>query len=210
MSEASSQVYLVGITGASGAIYGIRLIEALLADSSRSVHAMVSPAGMRVLTGELDPVASGAGEKRTLESYLNLTADQKARLFLHGNQDIGACPASGTFRTRGMIIAPCSMNTLAAVANGFSDNLVSRSASVTLKEGRPLILVPRETPLTLMDLRNMTSVAEAGGVILPASPGLYHRPTTVEGMTGYVVQKIMDRLGLETSDAIRWGETHKG
>ncbi|MBI3736395.1 UbiX family flavin prenyltransferase, partial [Candidatus Sumerlaeota bacterium] len=108
--------------------------------------------------------------------------------------------------TEAMVIVPCSMNTLAAVAHGIANNLVTRSAAVTLKEGRPLILVPRETPLTLIDLRNMTAIAEAGGVILPANPGFYHRPKGIEDLVGFVVQKIMDRLGLRGEGGIRWGE----
>jgi len=219
--------FIVGISGASGAPYACRLIEVLLADPSHEVHVVVTAAGMRVLTSEADPVAragpgspepnkepsasnSAAGHRSPLFNYLNLTPEQAGRVVIHPPADIGAGPASGTFPATAMIVVPCSMNTLGAVAHGISNNLLTRAAAVTLKEGRPLILVPRETPFTLIDLRNMTAIAEAGGVILPANPGFYHRPKSAGDLVDYVVQKIMDRLGLDYPDPIRWGEPGAG
>lgn len=214
------QRFVVGVSGASGAIYACRLIEALLVDPSHEVHAIVTPAAMRVVGDELDRVAdargdsagadpaAGEGRRFPLRPYLNLPGDRAERLVPHACGDIGAGPASGTYRVRAMVVVPCSVNTLARVAHGLSDNLLTRAAAVTLKEGRPLVLVPRETPFTLVDLRNMTAAAEAGAVILPANPGFYHRPPDVESVVRYVVQKILDRLGVAWpgDDPIRWGE----
>lgn len=202
--------YIVGLSGASGAPYFLRLVEKLLTATPHEVHCIVTKAGRRVLAAEADPVgepsAASAGVSRSPEAWIRHTPDQASRLFFHPPEDIGAGPASGTFRTEAMVIVPCSMNTVGAIAGGISPNLLTRAAAVTLKEGRPLILVPRETPFTLIDLRNMTRVAEAGGVILPASPGFYHRPATADDLVDYLVQKIFDRLGLDYPDAIRWGE----
>ncbi len=202
---------MIGVTGASGVIYAVRLVEVMLRDPDVEAHLIVSPSGQRVLADELTATASkkkspsGHGVSSFADS-LKLSSDQRNRLTTHPFANIGAGPASGTFKSDGMVIVPCSMNTLGAVANGLSSNLLTRAAAVTLKEGRPLILVPRETPFTLIDLRNMTQIAEAGGVILPANPGFYHRPKNVEEVIAYVVQKIMDRLGLDYPDPIRWGE----
>lgn len=218
-----SRRFIVGVSGASGAIYAVRLIEALLRDPSIEVHATATQAGLRVLRSELDPVAEpsapnaktsaapGAPEaadaaRSPLRPYLNLPAEALDRLVMHNCADIGAGPASGTYPVAGMVVVPCSMNTLAAAAHGLSTNLLTRACAVTLKEGRPLVLVPRETPFTLIDMRNMTALAEAGAIILPANPGFYHRPQTIEDVVRYVVQKILDRLGVAAPDAIRWGE----
>jgi 4-hydroxy-3-polyprenylbenzoate decarboxylase len=212
----SSRRYVVGVTGASGIIYAARLIDALLADASREVHLIVTPAAHRVIYDELEgPAQAGAslGELKSDEPQspiagrLKLYPNPAGRIIEHSVRNIGAGPASGTFKTEAMIVVPCSMNTLAAISHGISDNLLTRAAAVTLKEGRPLILVPRETPLTLIDLRNMTAAAEAGAVILPASPGFYHRPRTIEDLIRHVVQKVFDRLGLAPQgQAIRWPE----
>lgn len=232
---------VVGISGASGAIYAVRLVEALLADPANEVHVVATSAGMRVMADEAPIAAPGGaiGSGRAEESdggdspdarsesrapspvaparfplrpYLNLTSEQASRLRPHPCADIGAGPASGTFRTHSMIVVPCSANTLASIAHGLAGNLLTRAAAVTLKEGRPLLLVPRETPLTLIDLRNMTAAAEAGAIVLPASPGFYHRPTSIEDLVAFVVQKIFDRLGLEypAENAVRWGEAQWG
>ena len=224
--------FIVGITGASGVIYACRLIESLLLDPANEVHLIVTPAGQRVIAGELAPLKAGGStgysaklggrvgsrpadilkEARTglkrvpLEGYLSLSAAQSSRLISHSFGDIGAGPASGTFRTEAMIVVPCSMNTLGAIAHGLSNNLLARAAAVTLKEGRKLIVVPRETPFTLIDLKNMASLAEAGGIILPANPGFYHRPQSIDQLVAYVTQKILDRLGLDFPGGIRWGE----
>jgi 4-hydroxy-3-polyprenylbenzoate decarboxylase len=203
--------YVVGISGASGAIYGCRLVEALLADPARHVHLTVTAAGARVMRDEMDPIAGRGGKARKSGAdlglagdYLRLAPGQEKRLHAHACADIGAAPASGTFRAEAMIVAPCSMNTLAAISHGIEQNLLTRAAAVTLKEGRPLVLVPREAPLGIIELRNMTAAAEAGAIIIPASPGFYHRPESIEDLVGFVVQKVLDRLGIEMSGAFRW------
>ncbi|HPK03209.1 MAG TPA: flavin prenyltransferase UbiX [Candidatus Sumerlaeota bacterium] len=194
--------FIVGITGASGVIYGVRLVEALAADPAHEVHLIISPAGARVLAEELDrrPRLSPFDP----HSLFRLAEGAADRIRLHPFADIGAGPASGTFRADAMVIGPCSVKTLGAVAAGLADNLITRAADVTLKEGRPLLLVPRETPHNLIHLRNMVSLAEAGAIILPASPAFYHRPATIDDLVRYVVQKILDRLGVAAADPIRW------
>lgn len=217
---------IVGMSGASGAIYGVRLVEALLAQADLEVHLIVTPAAVRVMNDELrlvsapkiasgedQPSSTGGGGAPAWLKYFDL--DQRAqgeeassssaeRLQLYPHADIGARPASGTFRNIGMIVVPCSMNTLASVAHGLQPNLLTRAAAVTLKEGRPLVLVPRETPVSLIDLRNMTSAAEAGAAVLPASPGFYAAPETIEDLVQFIVDRILDRIGLARPGAIRW------
>lgn len=196
--------YVVGLTGASGSIYGVRLVEALLADPGREVHLIISPAGARVMREELGQ--PGTSSDQDPLSFFKLSAEQRERLVLHDFADIGAGPASGTFRFEAAIVCPCSVKTVGAVAAGLADNLLTRVADVALKEGRPLLLTPRETPLSLIHLRNLTRLAEAGAIILPACPAFYHRPQTIEELVGHIVQKIFDRLGLDYPAATRWGE----
>jgi 4-hydroxy-3-polyprenylbenzoate decarboxylase len=199
-----AQRIIVAITGASGSIYGLRLIEALLTDPRREVHVIVSPAGARVMAAETDlrPALAPFDPR----SFLRLTDDQAARIHHHAFADIGAGPASGTFRHDGMVICPASVKTVGAVAAGLADNLIARAADVAIKEGLPLVLVPRETPLSSIHLRNLLTISQAGGIVLPANPAFYHRPQTIEDLVRYVTQKIFDRLGLELPDSIRWGE----
>jgi 4-hydroxy-3-polyprenylbenzoate decarboxylase len=168
----------------------------VLAADGVPVWLIASGHGLRLLREEcgidgLDALraATGAG-------------DANVRVFSDG--DRGALPASGSQRTAGMVICPCSMGTVAAVAAGTSRSLVERAADVTLKERRPLILVPRETPLSLVHLRNLVAVAEAGALVLPAAPGFYHRPTKVEQLVDFVVQRVVDQLGLTIDFAPRW------
>jgi 4-hydroxy-3-polyprenylbenzoate decarboxylase len=129
---------------------------------------------------------------------------EPGRVVMHNDGDLAAPPASGTFRTQGMVICPCSMKTLGAIASGTGSNLIARAADTCLKERRRLVLVPRETPLNLIHLRNMVTVTEAGGVILPAMPGFYHRPATIDELVRHVVLKILDVLGVEHRIAMRW------
>jgi flavin prenyltransferase len=183
----------LGITGASGAPYAVRLLQRIN-ESGTALRLIVSNYGLRLLQEEsgiasLDELRAATGDWSRVEFYDAL--------------DRGATPASGSAASRGMVICPCSMGTLASIAAGTSRNLVERAADVTLKERRPLILVPRETPLSLIHLENMTRLARAGATILPASPGFYHRPTTVDEMVDFVVTRILDHLGIE-SDAPRW------
>ena len=186
---------VLAITGASGAAYGVRLLQ-VLARHDVPVWLIASAHGLRLLRDEcgiesLDALRAAAG-----------ASGSSVRVFPDG--DRGALPASGSQRTAGMVICPCSMGTVAAVAAGTSRSLVERAADVTLKERRPLILVPRETPLSLVHLRNLVAAAEAGAVVLPAAPGFYHRPSRVEELVDFVVQRVVDQLGLEIDFAPRW------
>lgn len=177
--------YLICITGASGSVYGLRVASTLIA-AGHEVHAVFSPWGTKVMLQE-------TGESpEAWSARLGLPADR-----IYAPDNLAAPPSSGTFRLDGTVIVPCSMSTLGALASGAATNLVHRAGSVALKEGRTLVLVPREAPLSLIDLRNMTALAEAGAVILPASPGFYYRPTTVDQLVDFVAGKILDRLGVE-------------
>ena len=187
---------VLAITGASGAPYGVRLLE-VLARNRVTVWLIASDHGMRLLKEEcaID----------SLESLRQATGGDWSSVVVYPDEDRGALPASGSQRTAGMVICPCSMGTLAAIAGGASRSLVERAADVILKERRKLVLVPREAPLSLVHLRNMVSVTEAGAVIIPASPGFYHRPTEVAQLIDFVVQRILDQLGVNLEIARRWG-----
>lgn len=186
---------VLAITGASGAPYAVRLLE-VLAQARVPVWLIVSGHGLRLLQEEC-----GIGSVEALEAAVPVEGSS-VKVFTDG--DRGAKPASGSQRTAGMVICPCSMGTLSAVAHGSSRSLIERAADVTLKEGRKLILVPRETPLSLVHLRNMAACAEAGATVLPAAPGFYHRPTRVAELVDFVVQRIVDQLGLELDITRRW------
>jgi 4-hydroxy-3-polyprenylbenzoate decarboxylase len=197
--------FMVGITGASGSIYGVRLVEALAAALEHEVHLALSPAGVRVLADELDVKPQLAPFRA--ESFLQLTPEQARRVVLHPCGDIGAGPASGTFRTEATIIAPCSVKTVGALAAGLADNLITRAGDVALKEGRPLLLLVRETPFSAIHLENMLRLSQAGACIVPAAPAFYHKPQTIEDLVRFMVQKVFDRLGLEfPGSAVRWTE----
>ena len=179
---------VLALTGASGAPYGVRLLE-VLAQNKVPVWLIASGHGMRLLEAEC-----GIG---TMDALRAATGGDWSSVTSFPDGDRGALPASGSQRTSGMVICPCSMGTVAAVAAGTSRSLVERAADVTLKERRRLILVPRETPLSLVHLRNLTVVAQAGAVVLPAMPGFYHRPTSVRELVDFVVQRVLDQLGLD-------------
>lgn len=179
---------IVGITGASGAVYGLRLLEALHKYDCE-VHAVVSKLGWQVLNHEC-----GAGSE-AIKPYVHT---------LYDIQDLSACLASGSFLSDGMVIAPCSMRTLGMIANGIGDNLLTRAADVMIKEGRPLVIVPRETPLSQMHLANMLRLAQAGVKILPACPGFYHRPQTIEQLIDMIAGKICDSLQIKHDLYPRW------
>ncbi len=186
---------VLAITGASGAPYGVRLLETL-ATRREAVWLITTSHGLRLLRDEcgidsLDALRAATGGDWT-----------SVRSFPDG--DRGALPASGSQRTRGMVICPCSMGTVAAIAGGTSRSLVERAADVTLKERRRLILVPRETPLSLVHLRNLVAVTEAGATIVPAAPGFYHRPATVAELVDFIVQRVLDQLDLDIQIAARW------
>jgi 4-hydroxy-3-polyprenylbenzoate decarboxylase len=186
---------VLAITGASGAPYGVRLLE-VLARHRVPVWLIVSSHGMRLLDAECG-IAS-------LDGLREATAGDWSSVVPFADGDRGALPASGSQPTRGMVICPCSMGTVAAVAAGTSRSLVERAADVTLKERRKLILVPRETPLSLIHLRNLVTVTEAGAVVIPAAPGFYHRPSSVGELVDFIVQRVLDQLELDIEMARRW------
>ncbi|GHV96339.1 flavin prenyltransferase UbiX [Spirochaetia bacterium] len=184
--------YLVCITGASGALYGIRAIKALV-EGGHEVHGIVSHWGNQVIMEETGKAfGSWMGE-------LGLPPER-----VYAPDDFSSPPASGSFRLDGTVVAPCSMSSIGAIASGVCLNLIHRAALTSLKEGRPLVLVPRETPFSLPDLRNLTALAEVGAAILPASPAFYHTPQTIEDMIDFVVGKILDRLLVEHNLYTRW------
>lgn len=191
---------VLAITGASGAPYAVRLLE-VLARHANPVWLIPSEYGMRLLREECNI--------KSLDGLKEATGGDWSTVQVFADDDRGAKPASGSQRTAGMVVCPCSMATMAAIAMGASRSLVERAADVTLKERRKLIVVPRETPLSLIHLRNLTAVAEAGAVVLPAAPGFYHRPTKVGELVDFVVQRILDQLGLEIEVARRWGGDRK-
>jgi 4-hydroxy-3-polyprenylbenzoate decarboxylase len=186
---------VLAITGASGARYGLRLLE-VLARNRVPVWLIVSGHGMRLLKEECGV--------DSIESLERVTGGDWTSVTYFPDGDRGSLPASGSQRTAGMVICPCSMGTVSAVAQGSSRSLVERAADVTLKERRALILVPRETPLSLVHLRNLTAAAEAGAIILPAAPGFYHRPERVDELVDFIVQRILDQLELEILVSRRW------
>jgi 4-hydroxy-3-polyprenylbenzoate decarboxylase len=181
---------VVAITGATGAVYGVRLLQRLGAVPGVETHLVVSDAASLTLHQEVGL------QRRDVEALAHV---------VHRSRDIGASIASGSFRTDGMVIAPCSMKTLAAVAHGLSDNLVARAADVVLKERRKLVLMVRETPFNLAHLRNMTAVTEMGGIVFPPLPSFYNRPASIDEMVDHTVARVMDLLGVENELAPRWG-----
>lgn len=186
---------IVAITGASGAPYGVRLLE-VLATHQVPTWLMVSSHGWRLLREEC-----GIADERGLKQA---TGGDWASVRVFDEADRGAEPASGSARTGAMVICPCSMGTVAAIAHGTSRSLIERAADVALKERRRLVLVPRETPLSLVHLRNLTLVTEAGAVVLPAAPGFYHRPEHVRDLVDFVVQRVLDHLGVDVALVKRW------
>jgi 4-hydroxy-3-polyprenylbenzoate decarboxylase len=190
---------VLAVTGASGAPYAVRLLEALAA-AGREVWLIVSSHGWRLLDTE-----SGVASLDALRARVGGAA-WDARVTVFDDGDRGARPASGSARNAGMVICPCSMGTVASIAAGTSRSLVERAADVALKERRPLVLVPRETPLSAIHLENMLRVTRAGAVVLPAAPGFYHRPTTIDELVDFVVARVLDHLGVEHAVGRRWGE----
>jgi 4-hydroxy-3-polyprenylbenzoate decarboxylase len=192
---------VLAITGASGAPYAVRLLD-VLARHRVPVWLIVSSHGMRLLEAECG--------LRSPDALREATGGDWSSVVSFPDGDRGALPASGSQRTSGMVICPCSMGTVAAVAAGTSRSLVERAADVTLKERRKLILVPRETPLSLVHLRNLVAVTEAGAVVIPAAPGFYHRPTRVEELVDFIVQRVLDQLDLDIQIARRWSGEVEG
>jgi 4-hydroxy-3-polyprenylbenzoate decarboxylase len=188
---------VVAITGASGAPYALKLLQSLIA-AERSMWLIVSEHGTRLLSTE-----TGIADVPSMRSRFGAkTWDRLVTVFDDG--DRGASPASGSARSTGMVICPCSMGTLSAIATGSSRSLVERAADVALKERRKLVLVTRETPLSEIHLRNMLQVTRAGAVVLPASPGFYHRPTEIDDLVSFVVARVLDQIGVAHDLARRW------
>jgi 4-hydroxy-3-polyprenylbenzoate decarboxylase len=187
--EPARQRLVIAITGATGAVYGVRLLQVLGAVPGIETHLIVSEAGVLNLHHELDM------KRKDVEALAHR---------VYNLRDIGAAVASGSFQSAGMIVAPCSMKTLASVAHGLSDNLIARAADVVLKERRRLVLMVRETPFNLAHLRNMTAVTEMGGIIFPPLPGFYHRPQSIDEMVDHTVARVLDLFDIPNTLAPRW------
>ncbi len=180
---------IIAITGATGAVYGVRLLQVLRTLPQIETHLMVSAAGVLTLQQETDL------SRKEVEALAQV---------VHNVRDVGACIASGSFVTDAMIVAPCSMKTLAAIAHGLSDNLITRAADVTLKERRRLVLMVRETPFNLAHLRNMTAVTEMGGIIFPPLPGFYQRPQSIAQMVDHTLGRVLSLVGIEQTLSPAW------
>lgn len=183
-----AQRLIVGITGATGAAYGLHLLDRARA-LGLETHLVATPAGVLSVHHELGL------DRKALEARADVS---------YAPGDVGAAVASGSFKVSAMVVAPCSMKTLAAVAQGYSDNLLTRAADVTLKERRRLVLMVRETPLNLAHLRNMTAVTEMGGIIFPPLPAFYHRPTSIEAMIEDTIERVLSVVGIEGAQAQSW------
>jgi 4-hydroxy-3-polyprenylbenzoate decarboxylase len=191
---------VMAVTGASGAPYAVRLLEQLLV-AKQPVQLIVSSHGLRLLRTETEITSIEA-----LRAWVGMEAWERY-VTLFDDNDRGAAPASGSSRNRGMVICPCSMGTVSAISQGTSRSLVERAADVALKERRTLVLVPRETPYSVLHLENMLRLTRAGAVILPASPGFYHRPTAITELVDFVVARILDQLDVEHALGRRWGDS---
>ena len=191
---------VLAITGASGAPYAVRLLEQLLV-ARQSVQLIVSSHGLRLLATETEITSIEA-----LRTFVGMEAWENYVTVFDDN-DRGAAPASGSARNRGMVICPCSMGTVSAISQGTSRSLVERAADVALKERRKLVLVPRETPYSVIHLENMLRLTCAGAVVLPASPGFYHRPTSISELVDFVVARVLDHLDVTHTLGHRWGES---
>jgi 4-hydroxy-3-polyprenylbenzoate decarboxylase len=184
----------LALTGASGAPYAVRLLQALN-DAPVPVRLIVSDTGWRLLSEELD-IADEQALREATGDWSNVVA--------YSDRDRGATPASGSARSRGMVICPCSMGTLASIAQGTTRSLIERAADVVLKERRPLVVVPRETPYSAIHLENMLRLTRAGAVVLPASPGFYNRPSSIDDLIDFVVGRVLSQLGIEHDIGPRW------
>jgi len=200
MSDSAPLPIVMAVTGASGAPYAVRLLEAMVS-SKQPVQLIVSDHGLRLLRTE-----TNVGSVDELRALVGAEAwDAHVTVFDDG--DRGAAPASGSARNRAMVICPCSMGTISAISQGTSRSLVERAADVALKERRTLVVVPRETPYSAIHLENMLRLTRAGAVVLPASPGFYHRPTRIGELVDFVVARVLDHLGVSHSIGRRWGDS---
>jgi 4-hydroxy-3-polyprenylbenzoate decarboxylase len=200
---AAAAPLVVGITGASGAPYAVRLLEVLL-EAGREVHLSISPSGQAVIATELGRTIDL--DRFDIGALLGHAPPASGTLTYHHHKNLMAPIASGSFLTAAMVICPCSGSTLSAVAHSMGENLIHRAAEVHLKERRKLVVVPRETPLSLPQLKNMQAIHEAGAVVLPAAPGFYHGAASVADLVDFVVARICDQLGVGNSLIRRWGE----
>ena len=192
---------IVGITGASAGIYGVRLLQVLAEQEDIEIHLTISSSGARALSEELQIEVDLDNFK--LASLIGISSP---RVIYHHESDIAAPIASGSFRTEGMVVVPCSMGSIASIAGGMSRNLIQRAADVCIKENRKLVVVPRETPLSPIHLENMLKLSRLGVCVLPAMPGFYHYPKNVDDLLNFVVTKILDQFGIDTELIQRWGE----
>ena len=189
------QRLIIAITGATGAVYGVRLLQAIRELPQIESHLLISEAGTLTLHQELDM------RRKDVEALADV---------VHNVRDVGASIASGSFQSDGMVIAPCSMKTLASVAHGMADNLITRAADVVLKERRRLVLMVRETPFNLAHLRNMTAVTEMGGIIFPPLPSFYHKPASIDEMVQHTTARVLDLFSIATELAPRWNGMKSG
>jgi 4-hydroxy-3-polyprenylbenzoate decarboxylase len=189
MADPKPRRIIVAITGATGAVYGVRLLQRLSATPGVETHLVISDAASLTLHQEVGL------QRRDVEALAHV---------VHKNREIGASIASGSFASAGMVIAPCSMKTLAAVAHGLSDNLIARAADVVLKERRRLVMMVRETPFNLAHLRNMTAVTEMGAIVFPPMPGFYQRPASIDEMVDHTLARVLDLIGIEHALAPEW------
>ncbi|OGX68664.1 MAG: aromatic acid decarboxylase [Paenibacillus sp. RIFOXYA1_FULL_44_5] len=202
MVKSSAQSWIIGITGASGTVYAIRLIDFLLSHGY-FLHLVITDAGWRVLHEELG--WPSANREQLLRDKF---AQYEGEFQYHPIKDIGASIASGSFRTQGMVVIPCSMGTLSAISHGLADNLLERAADVMLKEGRKLFIVPRETPLHAIHLENMLKLSQMGVRMIPAMPAFYQHPRSLEDMIDFMVGKVLDSMEIEHDLFKRWGDEH--
>lgn len=187
--QPSPRRLIIAITGATGAVYGVRLVQILRSMADIETHLMISDAGVQTLYQELEM------NRKDVESLADV---------VHNVREIGAPIASGSFQSDGMIVAPCSMKTLASIAHGLSENLISRAADVVLKERRRLVLMVRETPFNLAHLRNMTAVTEMGGIIYPPLPSFYHHPHNIDEMVNHTAGRVLDLFAIPHALTPRW------
>ncbi len=192
---------IVGITGASAGVYGVRLLQVLTKQEDIEIHLTISSSGARALSEELQIEVDLDNFK--LESLIGISS---SRVIYHHESDIAAPIASGSFRTEGMVVVPCSMGSIASIAGGMSRNLIQRAADVCIKENRKLVVVPRETPLSPIHLENMLKLSRLGVCVLPAMPGFYHYPKDIDDLLNFVVTKILDQFGIDTKLIQRWKE----
>ena len=192
---------IVGITGASAGVYGVRLLQVLTKQADIEIHLTISSSGARALSEELQIEVDLDNFK--LEPLIGISS---SRVIYHHESDIAAPIASGSFRTEGMVVVPCSMGSIASIAGGMSRNLIQRAADVCIKENRKLVVVPRETPLSPIHLENMLKLSRLGVCVLPAMPGFYHYPKNVDDLLNFVVTKILDQFGIDTKLIQRWKE----